>query len=267
MVNEKLSQVLNAAEYILLDMDGTLYIGDGLIGDMDETLAYLRSKGKKLIYLTNNSSKSRQKYVDKLKNIGLYDDMDFVYTSGIATAEYIKTNYKDKSVFLLGTDALKEEFLANGVKLVDDQTPDLCVLAYDTELTYDKLCKFVTYLKRGALYIATHPDVNCPHPEVFIPDAGAFMELIKASTGLTPSQIIGKPYIGMGVNLMNKLNADKSKFIMVGDRLHTDIAFGNNCGFSTVLVLSGESTKEDIGKTDGIPDFILNSLNDVKNYL
>lgn len=266
MVNEKLSQVLNKAEYILLDMDGTLYIGEKLIGNMDETLAFLRAKGKKMIYLTNNSSKSKQKYVDKLKKIGLYAESDFVYTSGIATAEYINANYKDKKVYLLGTNALKEEFLERGINLVEDQTPDICVLAYDTELTYDKLCKFVTYLKRGAIYIATHPDVNCPHPEVFIPDAGAFMQLIKASTGLLPSKIIGKPYDGMGVNLIKKLNADGSKFIMVGDRLHTDIAFGNNCGFATVLVLSGESQVEDIGKTEGKPDFILNSLNDVKNY-
>lgn len=267
MVNENLKQTLNDAEYILLDMDGTLYIGDELIGEMDETLQYLRDKGKKLIYLTNNSSKSKQKYVDKLKKIGLYSERDLVYTSGIATAEYVNANYCGKKVYLMGTQALKDEFLQRGINLVEDQTPDLCILAYDTELTYDKLCKFVTYLKRGAIYIATHPDVNCPHPEVFIPDAGAFMQLIKASTGLLPTKIIGKPYDGMGVNLQNKLRADKNKFIMVGDRLHTDIAFGNACGFSSVLVLSGESQVEDIGKTEGCPDFILNSLNDIKNYI
>ena len=267
MVNENLSLALKTAEYILLDMDGTLYIGDQLIGEMDKTLAYLRDNGKKLIYLTNNSSKSKQKYIDKLKNIGLYDSRDEVYTSGIATAEYIKANYGDKKVYLLGTNALKAEFIERGVNLVEEQTPDLCVLAYDTELTYEKLCKFVTYLKRGAYYIATHPDINCPHPEVFIPDAGAFMELIKSSTGLTPSKIIGKPYDGMGVSLMNRLNADKDKFIMVGDRLHTDIAFGNNCGFNSILVLSGEAQLCDIGVLEGNPDFILESLIDIKKYL
>ena len=204
---------------------------------------------------------------DLLKKLGLFFHSDKVYTSGIATAEYLNAKFKGKKVYLLGTEALKKEFTERGVNLVEDETPDVCVLAYDTELTYEKLCKFVTYLKRGAYYIATHPDINCPHPEVFIPDAGAFMELIKASTGLVPAEIIGKPYSGMGQSLMRKLNAEADKFIMVGDRLHTDIAFGNACGFNTILVLSGESTVDDIGKTAGKPNFILDSLNDIINYL
>ena len=267
MVKKDLKETVKNAEYFLLDMDGTLYIGDGLIGEMDKTLAVLRANGKKIIYLTNNSSKSKQKYEEKLRKIGLFNDSDRVYTSGIATAEYLNSKFFGKKVYLMGTEALKKEFLERGVNLVEDQTPDVCVLAYDTELTYDKLCKFVTYLKRGAYYIATHPDVNCPHPEVFIPDAGAFIKLIEASTNMLPAEIIGKPFDGMGKNLMRTLNLASDKFIMVGDRLHTDIAFGNNCKFASILVLSGESTEEDIGKTDGKPDFILNSLNDIVNYI
>ncbi len=267
MVNNKLKEVVKNAEYFLLDMDGTLYVGDGLIGEMDKTLDALRKNGKKIIYLTNNSSKSKQKYEEKLTGIGLYSSEDTVYTSGIATAEYLLDKFNGKKVYLMGTEALKKEFSERGVSLVEDQTPDVCVLAYDTELTYDKLCKFVTYLKRGAYYIATHPDVNCPHPEVFIPDAGAFIKLIEASTGMLPAEIVGKPFSGMGKNLMRTLGLSRDKFIMVGDRLHTDIAFGNNCGFATVLVLSGESTTDDIGKTEGKPDFILNSLNDIADYI
>lgn len=267
MVNKDLKKKVSEAEYFLLDMDGTVYVGDNLIGEMDKTLDLLREKGKKIIYLTNNSSKSREKYEEKLKKIGLFSDKDAVYTSGKATAEYLNDRHNGKKVYLLGTEALKKEFLSYGINLVEDETPDVCVLAYDTELTYGKLCKFVTYLKRGAYYIATHPDVNCPHPEVFIPDAGAFMKLIEASTGLSPELIIGKPYSGMGENLMRSLSSTRDKFIMVGDRLHTDIAFGNTCGFSTVLVLSGESRVEDIGKTEGKPDFILDSLNDIAEYL
>ncbi|MBQ7373672.1 MAG: HAD-IIA family hydrolase [Clostridia bacterium] len=267
MVNEKLKIAVKNAKYFLLDMDGTVYLGDKLIGSMDKTLEKLRKCGKKIIYLTNNSSKSEQKYQEKLKKIGLFDGDDFVYTSGIATAEYLNEKYKGKTVYLLGTDALKKEFVKSGINLVEDKTPDICVLAYDTELTYEKLCKFVTCIKRGAYYIATHPDVNCPHPEVFIPDAGAFIKLIEASTGLLPAEIIGKPFGGMGNNLKKRLNAENSDFIMVGDRLHTDIAFGNACGFSTILVLSGESTVNDIGKTVGKPDFILDSLNDIVDYI
>ncbi|MBE5742509.1 MAG: HAD-IIA family hydrolase [Clostridiales bacterium] len=267
MVNEELLKAVKKAKCFLLDMDGTIYVGDKLIGEMDKTLSLLRENGKKIIFLTNNSSKSKVKYEEKLRAIGLFSNKDSVYTSGIATAEYLNLHYKGKSVYLLGTDALKQEFKSMGVNLVEDKTPDVCVLAYDTELTYEKLCKFVTYLKRGAYYIATHPDVNCPHPEVFVPDVGAFMKLIEESTGLTPSVIIGKPYSGMGDNLMQTMNLSSDKFIMVGDRLHTDIAFGNACGFTAILVLSGEAKTTDIGKLSGKPDFVLDSLNDIVEYL
>ena len=266
MVNKNLNEVVKNAEFFLLDMDGTVYLGDGLIGEMDKTLDALRSRGKRIVYLTNNSSKSKEKYIEKLKRIGLFSSQDVMYTSGIAAAEYLRDKFPSKKVYLLGTDDLKKEFTEIGVNLVEDEMPDVCVLAYDTELTYEKLCKFVTYIKKGAYYIATHPDVNCPHPDVFVPDAGAFIKLIEASTGLLPTEIIGKPFDGMGKNIMRRFEKTCDKFIMVGDRLHTDIAFGNNCGFNTILVLSGESTVSDIGKTEGKPDFILNSLNDIVKY-
>ncbi|MBQ7642928.1 MAG: HAD-IIA family hydrolase [Clostridia bacterium] len=266
MVND-IKKALKEIKYFLLDMDGTIYIGDELIGKMNETLDILRKNGKSVIYLTNNSSKSKDKYIDKLKKLDLFREGDVVYTSGIAAADYLKSEFRGKKIYLLGTEALKKEFIEKGVTLVDDEQPDICVLAYDTELTYEKLCKFTKYIKKGACYIATHPDVNCPAPEVFVPDAGAFMALIECSTGLKPEKIIGKPYDGMGRELMNKYAAKGNNFVMVGDRLHTDIKFGNNCGFYTIFVLSGECTKEDLKKYDAHPSFILDSLNDIIKYL
>ena len=266
MVNEKLSEALKEIEYFLLDMDGTVYLGDELIGEMDQTLRFLREKGKKLIFLTNNSSKSNEKYIEKLKRLNLFGEGDEVYTSGMATADMLVERYPEETVYLLGTEALKEEFISKGVKLIEDGQPDIAVLAYDTELTYEKLCKFTTAIKKGALYIATHPDVNCPAPEVFVPDIGSFMAMIELSTGLKPIEIVGKPYDGMGKALMKRFDAGNNKFIMVGDRLHTDIKFGNNCGFYSALVLSGESALDDVKKSDARPTFILDSLNDIKNY-
>ena len=257
----------NDIKYFLLDMDGTVYLGDEVIGDMVSTLEKLRNSGKKLIYLTNNSSSSNEKYIKKLTKMGLYRDGDEVYTSGMATAEYLNEKFSGKTVYLLGTDSLKREFSESGIKLVDDIQPDICVLAYDTELTYGKLCKFTKYIKNGAYYIATHPDVNCPAPEVFVPDVGSFMALIEKSTGLKPSEIIGKPFPGMGERLKRRLNLESNNFVMVGDRLHTDIKFGNNCGFYTILVLSGESTLEDLKKYDAKPSFILQSLNDIIKFI
>ena len=262
---KSLAEALRETEYFLLDMDGTLYIGDELIGNMPQTLSFLREKGKKIVYLTNNSSKDAEEYREKLGRLSLWGEGDIVYSSGEATAEYLLTNFPDKKVYLVGTDALKKEFSARGVLLVDED-PDICVLAYDTTLTYRKLCDLTRFLFGGAYYIATHPDVNCPAPGAFVPDVGSFIELIAASTGRRPDFIVGKPFTGMGENLERKFSAPKEKFMMAGDRMHTDIRFGNSCGFHSLLVLSGETTKETMGNYPDRPEFVLNDFNEVVRY-
>ena len=262
---ERFINILKSVKYFLLDMDGTVYLGDELIGEMDKTLDFLRSNGKKIVYLTNNSSKSISEYNDKLQRMNLLRSSDEVYTSGIATAEYLSDNYPESSVFLLGTQALKKEFLSAGINIVDGFA-DISVLSYDTELTYDKLCRFTYNVTKGSKYIATHPDVNCPAPEVFVPDVGAFMTLIESSTGKRPEAIIGKPFPTMGESLMRRYNASPQDFIMVGDRLQTDIKFGNNCGFNTLFVLSGECTEKDLERSDAKPTYCLNSLNNIIEF-
>ena len=119
----------------------------------------------------------------------------------------------------------------------------------------------------GAKYIATHPDVNCPAEDVYLPDAGSFIKMIETAVKFTPSLIIGKPNSIMGENLKMKFNeSDDEAFMMVGDRLYTDIAFGKNCNFKAMLVLSGETTEDMIPSAEKQPDFILETFNDVKNY-
>lgn len=266
MDKEDFKKIIKNVEYFLLDMDGTVYVGDRLIGEMSATLDRLRAVGKKLIYLTNNSSKSRARYIEKLKKTGLFRDGDDVYTSGMATAEYLKEFYGGASVYLLGTNALKAEFAESGINLTDE-TADVSVLAYDTELEYGKLCRFTYNVTKGSKYIATHPDVNCPAPDVFLPDAGAIMALVERSTGKTPDIVVGKPFPTMGENLKRKFACGGNRFIMVGDRLHTDIKFGNNCGFHTLFVLSGEGTRSDLARFDAVPSFTLDSLNDIIEYI
>ena len=144
---------------------------------------------------------------------------------------------------------------------------DICVLAYDTELTYQKLCAFTDDIFAGAKYIATHPDINCPAENGFVPDVGSFISMIRSSTGKEPSLVIGKPNTVMGENLKKEYFAPQDNFVMVGDRLYTDIKFGNNCGFKTILVLSGEATEDDLKTSTATPTLVLPSLNDVIPYL
>ena len=261
-----LTNALKEIDYFLLDMDGTIYLSDTPIGDMANTLKFLRENGKKIIYLTNNSSKSVNNYIEKLKKLSFYDDRDEVYSSALGAAHYIKDNYNGQSVHVLGTESIKKELKSKGLNVTDSLNADIALLTYDMELNYEKLCNFIKCINNGAKYFATHPDVCCPNVQVFLPDAGSFIKMIEVSNGFVPEIIIGKPSNIMGENLQRRLNLKPNKFIMVGDRLHTDIEFGINCNFYTMLVMSGETTKETLKKSEIKPNFILNSLNDVKNY-
>ena len=263
-----LAALVRNTEVFLLDMDGTVYIGERPIGDMCATLAAVRAAGKRVVYCTNNSSKTSEQYVQKLTRLGLYDARDLVYTSGMATAEYLQAQYPGARVYLVGTDALKEDMRACGVN-VCEQDADVCVLAYDTTLTFEKLVRINEYIVQGKPYIATHPDAVCPAPHVYPPDVGSFIALLKVSSGREPDVICGKPYTVMGECLCARLRTPAARILMVGDRPHTDIRFGNNNGFSTLLVLSGETDAERAAHLPASdrPTLIAESLNDVVSCL
>lgn len=268
MKNRELSALVARTRAFLLDMDGTIYLGEWPIGDMANTLAAIRASGRKIVYCTNNSSKTAAEYAAKLRRIGLFGEADEVYTSGMATIEYIKEAYPGRSVYLVGTEALKEEFAAAGIRL-EEEDPALCVLAYDTTLTFQKLVNINRLIVEGKVYIATHPDDVCPAEGVYPPDVGSFIQLLRTSSGRLPDVIVGKPSTVMGERLTARLHLPPAAVTMVGDRPHTDIRFGNNNRFNTILVLSGETGAEKAAALPAAdaPSAVLSSLNDIVPYL
>ena len=266
--NSELRKLIERTQVFLLDMDGTVYIDDEPIGNMSATLDAVRNSGRKIVYCTNNSSKTQEEYVRKLQRLGLYDPCDLVYTSGMATIEYLQEYFPEKRVYLVGTDALRKSFSDAGIRLCEDEA-DVAVLAYDTTLTFDKLAKINELIVCGKPYIATHPDAVCPAKGVYPPDVGSFIQLLKCSSGREPDVICGKPYTVMGKRLMARLGVCASEVTMTGDRPHTDIRFGNNNGFNTILVLSGETDEKTaavLPQSDR-PAVILPSLNEIVKYL
>lgn len=257
---------LNEIKCMLLDMDGTVYLGEKPIGCMKETLAALRARGIRLIFVTNNSSKTAELYRDKLSRLGLWDERDAVYTSGMAACSYVKAHFPEKRVYLVATKAVREYFRAEGV-LLAERAADVAVLAYDTELTYEKLVKFNYFLKKGAFYIATHPDVTCPAEEVFVPDVGSFLKLFEASAGRLPDAIVGKPSPLMGEEILRMTDLRRTEIAMVGDRLNTDILFALNAGFHSVLVLSGETTADLLAASPVRPEVVLSDFNAILNAI
>jgi len=242
----------------LLDMDGTFYLGNRLLPGALEFIDLLNARGIEFMFLTNNSSRTRKEYADKIRRMGLDLPENKIFTSGEATALYLQSQKPNASLYVVGTPALENEFREHGF-LLDDKHPDFAVLGFDTTLTYEKIWRLCDLVVAGVPYIATHPDINCPTETGFMPDIGAMMALVASSTGRQPDTIIGKPYSPNVQAITTKLNLPVSALCMVGDRLYTDIALGKT-GLTTVLVLSGETRPEDLDDSPFQPDFVMNNL-------
>ncbi len=249
-----------------LDMDGTIYLGERLFPFTRAFLARVEETGRQCFFLTNNSSKSTHAYVQKLARLGVESEPEKIVTSGHATVSLLKRQYPGKRVYLLGTEALKAEFMRAGVTL-DAEDPEVAVLAFDTELTYPKLCKFCDCVRDGLPYIATHPDINCPAESGFIPDAGSFIELIRASTGRMPDTIAGKPFRPIVDELLERTGLMAHEIAMVGDRLYTDIKTGLDHGLVSILVLTGETDEIMLKKSEIRPDLVFASLEEMIPFL
>lgn len=255
----------NGIKAVLFDLDGTLYIEDTLIGDIKGTLNHLRNKGVKVVYLTNNSSKTIIEYKDKLEKLGIYNDSDIIYSSLDASIDYLNDNFNGSLVYPVCTNKVKEYLVNKGIKV--SENADIVLLCFDRELNYEKLVKANYLIVKGAKYFATHPDITCPAKEVFEPDTGSFIKLLEASSNRLPDNIIGKPNTVMGEYLIKRLCVAPEEVLMVGDRLHTDIAFGVNNNFSTALVMSGETDETMLKKSNIKPSIVLQDANKLKQLI
>ena len=249
----------------LLDMDGTFYLGDELLPGALRFIEVVRRRGRDFLFLTNNSSQHGRFYARKITRLGLPIGADKIFTSAEATALYLHRLHADACIYLVGTPALEAEFVAHGFVLTDD-SPDFAVLGFDTTLTYEKLWKLCDFVRAGVPYIATHPDLNCPTPQGFMPDIGAMIAFVKASTGREP-KVIGKPNREMVEAVTQRTGLPASALCMVGDRLYTDIAMGDESGITTVLLLTGETHLEDITDSPHKPDYVFRDLDALADTL
>lgn len=242
----------------VLDMDGTVYLEDRLLPGALDFIRLLDRRGTPYVFLTNNSSRQRSQYAQRLTQLGIGVDEKRIFTSGEATAVYLGQKIPGAKVFLMGTPALEEEFKAHGFQLVNT-APDFVVLGFDTTLTYNRLWQLCDLVRAGYPYYATHPDNNCPIQNGYMPDIGAMIAFVEASTGRRPDEIIGKPHAPIVAALAERTQQPVERLTMVGDRLYTDIALGQ-AGMMTVLVLSGETRRADVADSPFKPDFIFENL-------
>lgn len=263
---EFIKQRLSFKAGFILDMDGTIYLGKTIFPFTIRFLEGLKEKCKKFIFLTNNSSKRPEHYQAKLFRMGIEVDLPKIYTSGDATIDYLKKLNKGKSLYLMGTPELIQQFEEAGFE-TDSPKPDFVVLGFDLTFTYKKLDKACRFIRNGVPLIATHPDFNCPLEKGdMLPDCGALSAAITAATGVRP-KVVGKPQREILNGILHRLNLPKEKTCMIGDRLMTDIQMGLNFGITSILVLTGETTPELLAQSKIKPDFVFKRVVDILEYI
>lgn len=250
--------MLKNNKLFLFDMDGTLYLGDQLYGFTKELLETIREKGKKYLFMTNNSSKSVADYIKKLAKLGIEATEEDFITSSQATAYYLKLHHKGQKLYVCGTNSLKEELRKNEFEVTENLDEVECVvMGFDTELTFKKLEDVSKLLLTRELpYIATNPDYVCPTEFGSVPDCGSVCDMIYNATKKRPL-VIGKPEALMPELAMQQHGFSKEETTVIGDRIYTDIKSGLNAGINTILVLSGETTQEILDASEDKPHMVL----------
>lgn len=258
-----LKETLAKKELFIFDMDGTIYLGDRVFDAAVRYIDRLRKSGKHVLFFTNNASHTSFFYRSKLSRLGFSPQDGEIMTSGDVTKVYLNRFRPGKTVFLVGTDDLTEDFRSSGIPLADIHAPraDLVVTSFDTSLTYEKLEAACRFIRDGAEYLSTHPDFNCPTEHGFIPDSGAIAAFVTASTGVTPVYF-GKPYPETVQMICEATGCTKNEMCVFGDRLYTDIALGVRNGVTSVLVMTGETTKAQLeaAAPEEKPSFVIPSF-------
>jgi HAD superfamily hydrolase (TIGR01457 family) len=261
--------MLKNHKLFLFDMDGTLYIGGQLFDFTKELLARIRQKGCRYLFVTNNSSKSVDAYIDKLANFGIRVTEDDFVTSSQATSYYLSKHHPGRKLYVCGTESLKKELIKGGFEITEDLEQVECiVMGYDTELTYRKLedvCKLL-FTREDIPYIATHPDYKCITEFGSVPDIGAMCEMIWRATGKKPV-IVGKPQPLIPELAMKKCGCTKEETVFVGDQMDTDIPCGLNAGVTTLLVMTGETTQEMVDAAPRKPTKVLKNAGEILNMI
>lgn len=265
MITVEQKELLKSMKLFLFDMDGTLYLGNRLYDFTTELLDTIKANGGKYLFMTNNSSKSVVDYIKKLHNLGIEATREDFMTSSQATAYYLHKHHEGQTLYVCGTESLKEELRMEGFTVTTELDKVECiVMGFDTELTFQKLhdVSYLLLTRPELPYIATNPDLVCPTEFGSVPDCGSVCIGIKNATGKEPI-VIGKPSPLMPLLAMERLGIEKKDACVVGDRIYTDVKSGLNAGITGILVLSGETTREILEASEDKPHIVLEDAGEI----
>ncbi len=254
--------IIAPLKLFLLDMDGTLYLGDRLYDFTLDFLQTVKRYGGRYLFMTNNSSKSVTDYIHKLGKMGIEAAREDFITSSQATAYYLQKNHPGKTLYVCGTRSFQEELRSAGFRVTDRVEETQCiVMGFDTELTFQKLhdVSYLLLTRPDIPYIASNPDLVCPTEFGSVPDCGSVCQMIFNATGKRPV-VIGKPSALMPQLAMERLSVSPEQTCVVGDRIYTDIKSALNAGAVGILVMSGETTPEILAESPDKPHLVLQDV-------
>ncbi len=277
---QKLIEQLKDIELAIFDLDGVIYRGDKLIIDSNEVITALKELKIKVVYNSNNSTVTRQIYVDRLKGFNIESDILDFYTSASITASEITKLKQNATIYIIGEIGLREELKRCGHEVVSvESNPkevDFVIVGMDRDLTYNKIAYAQRCILEGnAKFYATNADTSFPVASGLQPGAGVMVNAVETCTGRKPVKIFGKPNPEGIFSILKGTNSNPSRSVIFGDRLNTDILAGNRSGINTALVLTGVTKVSDVEKLRGdkdcspeaeiemIPNIVINSLKDI----
>ena len=246
----------------LIDMDGVIVRGEELIPGADAFVDRLHQRQIKFIIFTNNPTYTPFDLQHRLQRIGIRLSEDHIYTSALATADFLDSQMPKGSAFVLGESGLTEALHAAGYAL-SDHAPDYVVLGETTTFSYARITQAVRLVAGGARFIATNPDSSSPSESGLTPGCGAIAALIEAATGVHP-YYIGKPNPLMMRTALHRLGAHSENTALIGDRMDTDIRVGLETGMETILVLTGVTSREMVSRFPYRPTRIVESVADLE---
>lgn len=261
---------LRQYKLFLIDLDGTMYRGMEKIEAAPLFIEELRDAGQEFMFLTNNSTRQAEAFAQHMARFGIDVDPEQIYTTSVATAQYIMNEKPGAKVYVIGEEGLKTTLAEAGCQLIPEFQPgtdcDYVVMGLDRQITYEKLAQACLAVRSGATFISTNPDKAFPSERGLLPGNGSLTSVVSVSTQTEPI-FIGKPEPLMINLILQEKNLSQAEVLMIGDNYETDILAGINAGIDTAIVFTGYTSKQDLAKVKVKPTYQWDSLLEWKTYL
>lgn len=265
LVSDQGEERLRSIRYLIVDMDGVLWHGDHPLPGLQDFFSFLRRNQIGFMLVTNNSSKTPDQYASKLASFGVEVTTANILTSAQATAAYLAGIAPPGSrIYAIGGDGVREALVEQGFVIADESGAGatFVVVGWDRRLTWDKLATAALLIQAGAGFIGTNPDVNYPTVQGKVPGNGAQLAALQVTTGVSPT-VVGKPEVWLFKEALRRMDARPEHTAVLGDRIDTDIVGGVRAGLTTILVLSGISTRDELAASSVRPDLVYTGIEEL----